>query len=79
MKNISTMPASALSPNKDAIKKHLDFLFSDANEYRDGKIEIAYTPADSGAVNKAEYFDIDDIEKAADFAARINAQGGVNV
>lgn len=68
-----------MQPNKNDILAHLNFLFSEPAEYKDGLIEIAYTPTDSGAVNKAEYFTPDEIEKAADFAERINAQEGVNV
>lgn len=63
-------------PNKDGIKSHLDFLFKDQTA---GKIEIAYTPPDSGAVCHAEYFNINQINDAAEFAYNKNAQEGVNV
>lgn len=68
-----------LRPDRDAIAAHLNFLFSDVQEFKDGKIEIAYTPADSGAVSKAEWFSVSDLGIAADFAARINSTPGVNV
>lgn len=67
------------SPNKEQIKQHLEFLFKDCRGHDDGKIEIAYTPSNSPAVNKAEFFDVDDIDKAADFAYDKNANEGVNV
>lgn len=73
------MSKNILVPNRDAMLEHLQFLFSNCREYQDGRIEIAYTPPDSGAVNRAEWFDVTDLENAADFAARINAQDGVNV
>lgn len=67
------------TPNKEQIKQHLEFLFKDCRGHDDGKIEIAYTPSNSPAVNKAEFFDVDDIDKAADFAYDKNANEGVNV
>jgi hypothetical protein len=73
------MNENKLLPNKEAIQKHLEFLFSNINEYQDGQIEIAYTPAHSGAVNKAQYFDATDIEGATDFAYTINSNEGLNV
>jgi len=73
------MNKNNLVPNRGAMLEHLQFLFSDCREYQDGRIEIAYTPADSGAVNRAEWFDLTDLDAAADYAARINAVEGVNV
>jgi hypothetical protein len=73
------MQNKIISPNKADMLEHLQFLFGQHAEYVDGGIEIAYTPADSGAVNKAEWFAITDLEKAADFAEKINKQEGVNV
>lgn len=63
-------------PNKIGILSHLEFLFKDTNG---GKIEIAYTPKDSGAVCNAEYFDAGQINGAAEFAYAQNMQEGVNV
>ena len=68
-----------MQPNRTAITDHIQFLFGNPGDYKDGLIEIAYTPHDSGAVNKAEFFSLDQIEKAIDFAATINSKPGVNV
>lgn len=67
---------SNLAPNRDAILAHLNFLFSNQDR---GLIEIAYTPSNSGAVSKAEYFSPKDIDRAADFALKQNSVEGVNV
>lgn len=64
-----------LLPNRDAIKSHLNQLFGGA---KDGLIEVAYTPANSKAVNQAEFFNVTDIEKAVDFIVKVNSQDGVN-
>lgn len=68
-----------ISPNKAAMLQHLEFLFSNARDYDDGRIEIAYTPSNSGAVNKAQYFDVTQLEDAAEFAFQKNKEIGVNV
>lgn len=68
-----------MQPNRSAIADHIMFLFGDPGDYKDGLIEIAYTPHDSGAVNKAEFFSLDQIEKAIDFAVTTNSRPGVNV
>lgn len=73
------MNENKLLPNKEAIKNHLAFLFSNINEYEDGYIEVAYTPANTSAVNKAQYFSVIDIDKAADFIHSINSNPGINV
>lgn len=65
-----------LSPNRSAMLQHLQFLFSGQSS---GKIEIAYTPPTTGAVSKAEWFDVKDLVAAADFAATVNSEQGVNV
>jgi len=66
-------------PNRDAMLQHLNFLFGEPAEFKDGLIEIAYTPAITGAVNKAEFFDLSRLNEAADFAYKVNSQQGVNV
>lgn len=68
MKNI-------LKPNRDSILSHLTKLYAGAN---DGIIEVSYTPPTSGAVNKSEFFKVNEIEKAVDFIVKINTQDGVN-
>ena len=68
------MSNNEIAPNKAAILNHLNFLFKDCKEYRDGRIEISYTPSDSGAVNKTEWFDVTDLEGAADCAVRLNSK-----
>jgi hypothetical protein len=73
------MTNNQLSPDKAAMLEHLRFLFGNPAEYSDGKIEIAYTPAHTGAVSKADFFDASELEKAVDFAYQINSNVGVNV
>lgn len=73
------MNENKLLPNKEAIQKHLEFLFSNTNEYEDGQIEVAYTPSFDSSVNKAQYFDTQDIDKATEFIYNINSNKGVNV
>lgn len=65
-----------LSPDCGAMLQHLEFLFAGQPS---GKIEIAYTPPTTGAVSKAEWFDVTEINAAAEFAAKVNAEEGVNV
>lgn len=69
-----------LQPNREAIRQHLEFMFGDAGDYCDGKVEVT-------TINKATskvysgWFDADDqaLDKAADYAARENAAAGNNV
>ena len=65
-----------LSPDRSAMLQHLQFLFSGQTS---GKIEIAYTPPTTGAVSKAEWFDVNELSAAADFAEKVNSEPGVNV
>lgn len=65
-----------MKPDILSIKSHINFLFQNQTI---GKIEIAYTPPHTGAVNKAQYFDVTDIEGAAKFAFEQNSIEGVNV
>lgn len=64
------------TPDKTSIYAHISAIAGDST---DGLIEIAYTPAESRAVNQAKFFAVSDIDKAADYAASINATEGVNV
>jgi hypothetical protein len=68
-----------ISPDLGQIKQHLEFLFGNTNQYSDGKIEIAYSAANTKAINSANYFDVDEIDKAAQFAYEKNSIEGVNV
>ena len=70
------MSELSISPNRDSILSHLNLLFKNQPS---GKIEIAFTSATTGAVNQAEFFNVDEVEKAADFAALKNAKEGCNV
>lgn len=69
---------SKLRPDVDVMLDHLNYLFGDLAANINGNIEIAYT-SKSGALNKAEQFFCADLEDAAEFAAEVNAQEGVNV
>jgi hypothetical protein len=71
----NTKMQNNLLPNREAIKSHLNQLFGGA---KDGLIEVAYTPSNSKAVNQAEFFNVNDIEKAVDFIVKVNSQDGVN-
>lgn len=73
------MNENKLLPNKEAIQKHLCFLFQNTNQYEDGIIEVAYTPSHNGAVNRAQYFPVLDLNEAIDFIYNINSNQGVNV
>ena len=73
------MTQNILSPNLAVITEHLQKLFSNYDQYKDGLIEIAYTPSNTGAVNQASLFELSQINEAAAFAVKVNAQEGVNV
>jgi hypothetical protein len=72
-------PAAPLTPNLADINRHLYSIFSPTfvAGYPDANIEIAWgTPAyKDGAVNQARIFSAFDLEKAAAFAAKKNADG----
>lgn len=67
-----------LVPNKQMMLQHLEFLFGDCRVHDDGRIEIAYTDT-RGKPNQAKYFDVTDMEAAAEFAADQNQKSGINV
>lgn len=73
------MQENILTPDLGRIKDHLVKLFSGYDQYSDGLIEIAYTPQDTGAVNRARLFNLDEIHDAAKFAHEVNSTQGVNV
>lgn len=68
-----------LHPNKEQIKQHLNVLFGDLAHFDDGKIEIAWSAANTKAIPSAKYFDVSEIKDAADFAYEKNKQEGVNL
>lgn len=63
-----------ISPNKDDMRIHLEFLTSGMNDYSDGLIEIAYGN-DQNIPNMAEKFPLHEIDKAVDFAVEKNNEG----
>jgi hypothetical protein len=68
-------------PDRDAIRQHLGFVFGDAGEYSDGKVEIAIINKTTGNKVYSGWFDADSdgLGEAADYAARENATPGNNV
>jgi hypothetical protein len=67
---------AGLQPNLTDINAHLYALFDPAfvHGYPDAKVEIAYSD-DNGNVNQAQYFTAFELEAAAKFAAKKNAEG----
>ena len=70
------MNSPHLAPDPDAMLEHLRLLFG---ERTNGLIELAHTPLGSNSVSRAEYFALDQLEKLADRASKLNSQDGVNV
>lgn len=70
--------APILSPNTDLMVKHLQFLFGRALS---GRIEVTaiHTDKASEPRPRTRFFDLEEIESAADFAAEINSQPNWNV
>jgi hypothetical protein len=64
-------------PNKDDIDTFFERLFSHVTI--DGCIEIAYTLPDTGAINNARMFKVEDYADAADFAYQTSRKEGQNV
>jgi putative DNA primase/helicase len=75
MSKVSGSSTSQLSPNDADIRQHLEMLFAQLTEYEDGKIEIAYTAPCSPEVNSAQWFTLDKITEATDFAVTTNLEG----
>lgn len=61
-------------PNKEDMYEHLRFLVDGMNDFKDGKIEIAYGD-DQNIPRLAEKFSVDAIETAVEFAAMKNKEG----
>lgn len=69
-----------MQPDKTQIQTHIEFLFKDTpTEYSDGRIEIAYTGAHTGAISSANYFGLDQLNDAVDFIVTKNMVEGINV
>ena len=64
-----------MEPHIETIRRHLGELFGDlAAEYPGGLAEIGWTDA-KGRLNHAQMFALDDLDGAAQFAGKVNAQG----
>ena len=61
-----------LQPNPDDMRQHLRLLFKNAREYDDGLIEIA---VNTGRGWLGQLFATHEIDQAADYAAKKNAEG----
>ena len=69
--------APIIAPNKDQMLAHLDMLFGRALS---GRVEITGIHTDKdGKRPQTEFFDVDALDEAADFAVKINAQPGWNL
>lgn len=71
----NTFNEAPMLPDADMMFQHIHELFKYALR---GTIEIAYTNS-RGAPDRARFFDVGEAEEAAEFAAKMNAQDGVNV
>jgi hypothetical protein len=65
-----------LRPDEATILEHLTALFGRATS---GKIELAWTPSNTRAITNSEYFDVGDIDLAAERAVEINSTFGQNL
>jgi len=61
--------------NKQIVKQMFDFLYGDMEDYRDGRIEVAFgnNPVDN-TPNAANNFVFDNIQEAVDFAVQKNSE-----
>lgn len=65
------------APNKDDMRKHIEFIMSGMHDYKDGKIEIAYGDHEN-IPNQAEKFFLDTpdaVDYIIEFAEQKNKQG----
>ena len=70
--------APIIAPNKEQMLQHLDMLFGRALS---GRVEITCLHTDKSAPRRGiqtQFFDVDDLDAAADFAVRANAEPGWN-
>lgn len=63
-------------PDVEEIHAHLEWITAQAGASERGLIEIAYAGSD-GKPNRAQLFDMRDLDAAAEFAAEVNAHGNV--
>ena len=80
MKNNNDIPAESqgkrdLKPDVAVKLRHLELLFG---HEQSGKFDICYSDPKTGAPSQHETFDVGDIDRAAEFAAKVNAEPGVN-
>ena len=67
-----------LKPDPVAMREHVTHLFGHHPQVSDGKIELAWT-SPNGALNKAEYFDCDELKRLVERAEKLNSNSGTNV
>lgn len=73
--SITGLPAKPHSPNKEDIKRHLEWLIEPARgDYDDALFEIAFD-AHPGTCNASRLFDFTQVDEAAEFAAARNENG----
>jgi len=73
--SITGLPDKPCVPNADDIRSHIEWLIEPAkSDYADALFEIAYD-AGNGHCNAAALFDLDEVEKAVEFAVQRNANG----
>ena len=65
-----------MTPDQNAIARHLDLLFGRAPH---GRVEIAWTDAKTKKLQHAETFDVGDLETATAKAVEVNSVEGQNV
>ena len=73
--SITGLPERPCAPNAEDIRKHIEWLIEPAkSDYADALFEIAYD-AGQGHCNAAALFDLDEVEKAVEFAVQKNLAG----
>ena len=67
-----------LEPDAAAMLAHVTHLFAHHQQVSDGKIELAWTD-DRGALSKAQFYEVDQIDRLVEHAVRLNTNTGTNV
>lgn len=76
---VTGMPLRPFEPNREDIRRHIEWLISPARgDYDDALFEIAYD-AGTGSCNAAHLFDFDQVEEAVEFAADKNRHANVYI